>query len=187
MNYEWLLNVLISSLVVYLVIKFVDPVKARVIDNFFFKDCFGCEECVYDPKVEELKNKLETWFGARVEKWNGHLDCLNYKSENVMKQIRMCKGGSSYTIDKEFMYICTVDEKTGEYYNDHMLMHVILHETAHVICDEIGHTKKFDDIFRTLMDEAHAPTCQNQWSIYDKYAPLLDDYCGVTEEDTYTV
>jgi hypothetical protein len=68
-----------------------------------------------------------------------------------------------------------------------MLMHVLLHETAHVICDEIGHTKKFDDIFRELMDEAHEPTCPNQISIYDKFAPLTDNYCGVTADDTYTI
>ena len=67
-----------------------------------------------------------------------------------------------------------------------MLMHVILHETAHVICDEVGHTKKFDDIFRALMDEAHESSCPNQYPIYDKNAPI-EDYCGVTEADTYTV
>jgi hypothetical protein len=180
-------KIIIVLLVSYIIARMIWPKDCENFENYFFKQCLGCEECVYDPKVEELKNKLEKWFGMRKAKWQGHLDCLNYKSENVMKQIRMCKGGSSYTIDKEFMYICTVDESTGEYYGDNMLMHVILHETAHVICDEVGHTKKFDDIFRTLMDEAHEPTCPNQYQIYDKNAPLLDDYCGVTEADTYTV
>ena len=124
---------------------------------------------------------------ARVTPWTGHLECLNHKKKNIMDKIRMCQGGSSYTIDKQFMYICSKDPKTGEYYDDTMLMHVMLHEISHVICDEIGHTKKFDYIFTDLMNECHNPTCSNQYQIYDKYAPLLDDYCGVTAADIYEV
>lgn len=184
-----IINIVIGIVIIYIICSFSCPTVVENFESYFFKDdeCADCEKCEYDPKVEELKNKISAWMNARVTPWTGHLECLNHKKKNIMDKIRMCQGGSSYTIDKEFMYICSKDPKTGEYYDDTMLMHVMLHEISHVICDEIGHTKKFDDIFTDLMNECHNPTCSNQYQIYDKYAPLLDDYCGVTAADIYEV
>ena len=184
-----LIDIIVILLFVYIVLSIASPKSVENFESYFFSnsECYDCEKCVYDPKVEELKNIITEWMNARVAPWEGHLECLNHKKKNVMERIRMCRGGSSYTIDKEFMYICTKDPKTDMYYDDSMLMHVMLHEIAHVICDEIGHTKKFDDIFVALMDECHNPSCQNQYQIYDKHAPLVDDYCGVSSEDTYEV
>lgn len=184
-----ILNISICIVIIYIIVSFSCPTIVENFESYFFSndECEDCEKCEYDPKVEEIKKKITDWMDARVAPWTGHLECLNHKKKNVMEKIRMCKGGSSYTIDKEFMYICTKDPKTGNYYDDTMLMHVTLHEISHVICDEIGHTKKFDDIFNALMDECHAPSCSNQYRIYDKHAPLLDDYCGVTADDTYEI
>lgn len=182
-----LLDILILVMTIYIILSCIYPNGVEKFVDYFFdpNECIGCEKCQYDPKVEEIKETITEWMNARVAPWTGHLECLNHKKKNVMERIRLCRGGSSYTIDKEFMYICTKDPKTNEYYDDSMLMHVTLHEIAHVICDEIGHTKKFDDIFKALMDECHEPTCSNQYQIYDKNAPLIDDYCGVS--DTYEV
>ena len=183
------IDIIIILLVIYIIATILSPRSVEKFESYFFpnSDCHDCEKCEYDPKVEEIKNKITEWMNRRVRPWSGHLECLNHKKKNVMEKIRLCRGGSSYTIDKEFMYICTKDPKTDEYYDDSMLMHVILHEIAHVICNEIGHTKKFDDIFNELMNECHSPTCENQYQIYDKHAPLVDDYCGLTKNDTYTV
>jgi hypothetical protein len=157
-------------------------------NNFIEKYVFGVdiEECVYDPVVQKLKNKVVVFLDDRVSPWRGHLDCLNHKKKEIMKQLTLCKGESSYTIDKEVVYLCVTDTE-GNYYNEHMLMHVLLHELSHAICDEIGHTKKFDDIFNTLMNECDSPSCPHQTPIYDKSLPLLDDYCGVGKSDSYSV
>jgi hypothetical protein len=142
------------------------------------------EECVYDPVVQKLKNKVITFIDEREYPWVGDLECLNHKKKEIMNKLVLCKGESSYTINKEVVYLCVMD-KQGKYYDNHMLMHVLLHELSHAICDEIGHTKKFDDIFTALMNEADAPTCPSQNPIYNKKLPLLDNYCGVNKTDTY--
>jgi len=139
------------------------------------------EECVSDPMVEELKLDVERMFENRVTPWKGNLEVLNDKHKNIMKKLKMCKGTRSYTIDKKQIHICTVNEDTGEYYQKNMLMHVLLHEIAHAINDEIGHTTKFDDIFKDLMIDAHT------FGIYDNNAQLLTEYCGVGAKDTYNV
>ena len=64
-----------------------------------------------EPTIVRLKNKLIPYFPE-----------ISY--------IRMMKGDSSYTINKQKIYICT--ESGGDTYDDNMLTYVILHELAHL-------------------------------------------------------
>ena len=59
----------------------------------------------------------------------------------------------SYTINKKRVHICMKDEKDG-YYNDNMLMYVLLHEIAHCKCRSIGHTPEFHEILDKIYDVA---------------------------------
>lgn len=76
----------------------------------------------------------------------------------------------SYTINKNKVYLCLRDQNNS-YYSMNMLMYVSIHELAHVICDEIGHTPKFHKIFAELLDKAVV------LGIYDPTEPLIHDYC----------
>lgn len=171
-----ILNICIFSVTLFLVVYVIN---SNVIEGY------EEEECVYDPVVQKLKNKVEKWIEARKNPWAGHLDCLNHKKKEVIHNLKMCKGESSYTINKKTVYLCVKDDEDN-YYPEHMLMHVLLHELSHAICDEVGHTKKFDDIFTALMEEADSPTCKKQFQIYDKSKPLIQNYCGLNEKDTYS-
>jgi len=76
----------------------------------------------------------------------------------------------SYTINKQDVYLCLRDEN-NEYYNENMLIYVTLHEIAHAICDDIGHTPKFHQIFDQLLDKAY------RMGIYNPSIPIIQDYC----------
>ena len=52
-----------------------------------------------------------------------------------------------------------------------MLLYVLLHEISHVICDEVGHTEKFSEIFDAVLEEA------TKMKIYDPNIPIINDYC----------
>jgi hypothetical protein len=174
-----LINILILGVFTCLVLYAYD---SKIIERYVFDE--PMEECVYDPVVQKLKNKVLEFLEQRRDPWKGHLTPLNDKKKQAIHRLKLCKGDSSYTINKSVVYLC-VHDKEGSYYDEHMLMHVLLHEFAHALCDEIGHTKKFDDIFSEFMDECHMPTCSNQKPIYDKTLPLLDNYCGVGPDDSY--
>jgi beta-lactamase regulating signal transducer with metallopeptidase domain len=90
--------------------------------------------------------------------------------KNVIDKLTFNPGEKSYTINKEEIYICLKDEN-GEYYDENMLMYVTLHEMAHVLCDEIGHTPKFREIFDDLLRKA------SDIGIYDNTKPPIPDYC----------
>jgi len=77
----------------------------------------------------------------------------------------------SYTINKQKVYLCLKDDDNN-YYPMNMLMYVAIHELAHVLCDEIGHTKKFHNIFNSLLQQA------SSLGIYDPNIPIIQNYCG---------
>jgi Zn-dependent peptidase ImmA (M78 family) len=106
----------------------------------------------YDPKLDILKERLATVFPE-------------------IKNVDLSGSNKSFTVNKEDIYICMKDEKNN-YYEDNMLIYVILHELAHVLCDEVGHTEKFKDIFRSLLKRAQ------QAGLYDPEQPPVDDYCN---------
>lgn len=133
----------------------------------------------HDPKLHELKGIFHEFFehkGKKGKKWEHPLTKLN--DTNPMKRIKLLKGGKSYTINKEKVYLCLKDEKE-QYYNLNMLIYVTAHELAHVLCDSIGHTDEFHAIFEALLVEL------TDQGIYDPKQEILLDYCahGVDDND----
>ena len=89
-----------------------------------------------------------------------------------MNNTILLRGEKSYTINKSRIHICLKDE-TGNYYDRNMLIYVILHELAHVMCDEIGHTPKFHNIFKQVLDKAVFA------GIYNDRIPPIKNYCEI--------
>lgn len=105
-----------------------------------------------DPMLKHIQHKLEP-LDPRV------------------KDLQFFEGNKSYTINKKKIYLCLRDEK-NDYYNENMLLYVAIHELAHVLCDEIGHTEKFHRIFKQLLYKAQS------LGIYDSTKPIVRNYCG---------
>lgn len=123
-----------------------------------------------DPLLNKIINKCKPLF--TTEYYNpdilGVLSSLNKR--NILDEISIMRGDNSYTINKKKVYIC-MKNKHGEYYTENMLTYVLLHELAHVICDEVGHTPKFHEIFEKLLERAVA------LDIYDNSQELIFNYC----------
>jgi len=87
------------------------------------------------------------------------------------KNVKLYKADKSYTINKDKIYLCLRDKKTGEYVTLNMLVYVILHEYAHFLNKEdVGHTKHWQDIFDSLLVKA------SEIGIYNPSIPIIDDY-----------
>lgn len=112
----------------------------------------------YDPKIDELKRKLLLVHPRTSE-------------------IKFYHDKKSYTINKQDMYLCIKDEH-GDYYDENMLMYAALHELAHVLCDEIGHTDKYWAIFDETLDKASKTIDPNSGlPVYDPNGKINPDYC----------
>lgn len=122
-----------------------------------------------DPKLNELKNKLEILINQPNKNWTGHLEGLN--NRNILNEIKLYVGSKSYTINKSRIYMC-LKNSNEQYYDDNSLMFVLLHEISHVICKSIGHTDEFHKIFDELLVEAE------KVGIYNSMIPMIKNYCG---------
>lgn len=122
-----------------------------------------------DPKLNELKNKLEILINQPNKNWTGHLEGLN--NRNILNEIKLYVGSKSYTINKSRIYMC-LKNSNEQYYDDNSLMFVLLHEISHVICKSIGHTDEFHKIFDELLVEAE------KVRIYNSRIPMIKNYCG---------
>ena len=122
-----------------------------------------------DPKLNELKNKLEILINQPNKNWTGHLEALN--NRHILKEIKLYVGSKSYTINKSRIYMC-LKNSNEQYYDDNSLMFVLLHEISHVICKSIGHTDEFHKIFDELLVEAE------KVGIYNSMIPMIKNYCG---------
>lgn len=89
----------------------------------------------------------------------------------VVKKVSFYSGNRSYTINKKKVFLCLKDEN-GEYYDFNMLVYVAIHEIAHVLCNEIGHTRKYYRIFDKLLRKAAS------LKLYDPSKPIIRNYCG---------
>ena len=94
--------------------------------------------------------------------------------DTKLKKIRVFSGDRSYTLNKKRVYLCAKDEN-GEYYPENMLVYVLCHEYAHVLCDRIDedeHSDEFYAIFNKLLIKAQ------RLGLYDPSIPTIDNYCG---------
>lgn len=89
----------------------------------------------------------------------------------TFQHISLAEGDKSYTINKTNVYLCLKDSN-GRYYDRNMLIYVLCHEYAHVLCDEIDHTPKFYTIFQDMLNKAAKA------NIYNPNIPPLKNYCG---------
>jgi hypothetical protein len=120
--------------------------------------------------IEEIYKDLVVLFHYRKPgKFVGPLEPLN--NINILKNLVMVEDNESYTINKKIIHLCTKEPRSGKYYDKNTLMFVVLHELAHVICDDIGHTDTFSIINKALLNHAI------NHGFYDPSKPFIENYC----------
>lgn len=95
--------------------------------------------------------------------------------EPKVKNTIFHKGQKSYTINKKHVYMCLRDEN-DHYYDKNTLIYVALHELAHVLCNDVGHTENFKNIFSELLHRA------SDMGIYDFKTPIVPKYCEYNDK-----
>lgn len=89
----------------------------------------------------------------------------------VFKDLKLYKGDSSYTLNKNKIFMCLYDEN-GNYYPLNQLIYVLAHEISHFLNEEdIGHTPAFYKKFDEILDKA------TELGIYNPSIPIIQGYC----------
>ena len=117
---------------------------------------------------DNYENKNEDPFVLQLVQKIRHIDP---RVDEIIDNLRFFEGDKSYTLDKKYVFICKKDKKTNEQYHQNQLILVLIHEISHTLCDEVGHTPKFDMIFEDLLAKA------TQQGLYNESIPNVENYC----------
>ena len=142
-----LLAIAVIIIVIFAIYKQIrenhDSNEPKIIELYTIFYDFFC------PKKRNITSN--PWPNAITKALTRRLD--NHIKENVMDLISLIKGTSSYTENKWKILLCLKDKKNDEYYSNNMLVYVLAHEIAHVLCKSVGHTPEFHNIFNALLKE----------------------------------
>ena len=99
----------------------------------------------------------------------------NFNSRNIIENT---PGGkyTAYSVNKgEQLALCLRDAKDDTFIELNLIIFVAIHEIAHVMTDEVGHTKKFWNNMRYLLEEGE------KLEIYtpEDYSKNPKIYCGL--------
>lgn len=121
--------------------------------------------------IDDLYKDLVSMLQSKKGQFIGLLKPLN--NPYILNNVTIVEDNESYTINKRVIHLCTKSPRNGEYYDKNTLMFVVLHELSHVICDDIGHTDKFLQINRAILNFA----IKNGY--YDPSKPFVENYCSL--------
>lgn len=99
----------------------------------------------------------------------------NFNSRNIIENT---PGGkyTAYSVNKgEQLALCLRDAKDNTFIELNLIIFVAIHEIAHVMTDEVGHTKKFWNNMRYLLEEGE------KIGVYrpEDYSKNPKMYCGL--------
>lgn len=177
MIHKNVLYIIIILLLISLLVINYKIINYKIIIIIFI--CLLLSYCVYkqivlyenykhDPNIIDLTNIFKNFFNNTNKTWPTNLSMLN--NRNIMNEVNIYRGNKSYTINKENIYMCLKDEN-GDIYPKNMLIYVLAHEFAHVLCQSIGHTDEFNVIFSSLLEELEKD------GIYNSNENIIQDYC----------
>ena len=123
-------------------------------------DCTVTKLADVNDRIKRVASSLRgTQTGAKIAmRWNGRIDELDDMGADT----------AAVTTGKRSIRVCIQPDAPLD-----ALVFVALHELAHVACDDIGHTPRFWDEFRYILDEA---TRIGAYSGHDPHAVV----CGRT-------
>ena len=140
------------------------------------------------PDSVEAANKLSK-INGKVMRLIDSLDKENPKYSRLIERYNpntLSETGEnaeyiSYSVNKgEKISICLRNKGDNTFEDDNIIMFVVLHELAHLITIDVGHTKNFWNNMKELLEKA-----ENIYIYYpEDYSKKHIEYCGMTVKTT---
>lgn len=156
-------------------------VKSYIDNQYYFVKNFDNKQQIADILASiKLKIKiLIKWLQEENnEEFKSYVNRLINKINNIEFEENLSNDNStSYSVNKgEELVFCLKSKKTGQIHDINLIMYVVLHEIAHIMCPEYGHGPLFIKIFKYITEESI------KLGIYKKidFDNNPQEYCGMT-------
>jgi predicted metal-dependent hydrolase len=99
----------------------------------------------------------------------------NNYNPNAISEGSIESGYTSYSVNKGEKIILCIRQKDNSFVGKNILLYVAIHELAHLMTEEVGHTPGFWDNFKSLLNDAM------DIGVYTKvdFNNSPKDYCGI--------
>lgn len=128
--------------------------------------------------LADINKSLKQLVNHMMAKYPGNRDAQqlydNYNPKSVSEG-SVESGYTSYSVNKGERIILCIRQVDRSFVEKNVVLYVAIHELAHLMTHEIGHTQLFWKNFRWLLEEAISI------KIYTKvdYSEQPEDYCGI--------
>ncbi len=101
-----------------------------------------------------------------------------FNPENIHEK-SLSVSGTSYTVDKRYMYLCLREKNSMKHHDVNTLMYVAIHEMAHVMSIDYGHGEEFANNFKWLLEQSVSAGVYKPVNYYTSPQP----FCGLIIND----
>ena len=106
---------------------------------------------------------------------------LERYNPNTLSETSKTSHHVSYSVNKgEKISLCLRNKENNSFEDNNIIMFVVIHELAHIITEEIGHTDNFWNNMKELLEESEK---LNIYTPVD-YSKNNKEYCGMTVKTT---
>jgi len=128
--------------------------------------------------LASITEDLNTLVNHMISKYPNSPESIRlYKNfnPNSVSEGSVDSGYTSYSVNKGEKIILCIRQKDQSFVDKNTIMYVAVHELAHLMTSEIGHTTTFWTNFKFLLNEAIS------MALYKKtdYGDKPQDYCGI--------
>ena len=186
-------EIILTLILIFLILYFV-YINLYTDDNLIYEkatfdnDCYWVRNMSDKSKaantlavIKSNMNKLIDYLQKNIDKFPEQMsnikDLIKRTRKIYIMETPKDEKYTSYTINKgEKIVFCLRSKILHDIHDINTIMYVVLHEMAHVMCSEYGHTPLFKEIFKFLLVQA------NKIGIYKitDYRRFNQDYCGMT-------
>lgn len=100
---------------------------------------------------------------------------------NTLSETSINSSHVSYSVNKgEKIALCLRNKTNNTFEEDNIIMFVVAHELAHIVTDEVGHTDKFWNNMKEILEESEKLNLYNPID----YSKNNKEYCGMTVKTT---
>jgi len=191
-----LIFVLVSILVIYIFYSYIYDGTVQqfcYIDQEYYKIRRGPDAEQRVKNLALIRKKLETivlslQIDSRFNKFESVKRLINHWNTGItIKEIGLLESDAAYVIDKLNMSFCLRKSPSGgELESLNLLTYVAIHELAHVMSIETGHSTEFQENFKFLLEYSKSLMFNNPFDdttepLYVTIKPETEDnaFCGV--------
>ena len=133
-------------------------------------------------KLSRINDDLTRLVGSlKIEDREGVEQLKDYFDPNNITENGPNGKYKAYSVNKgEQLSLCLRNAKTDEFLDMNIIIFVAIHELAHIMTDEIGHTQKFWGNMKFLLETA----IRLNMYIPVNYKDNPEDYCGLMINST---